>query len=182
MSKLVVTEFITLDGVIEAPETWSFDYFDDEVGKFKYEELLATGAHLLGRTTFDGFAAAWPDRTDEQGFAQRMNSLPKYVVSSTLTNPAWNNSHVISERVADRVAELKRQVDGDILVAGSATLVQALTEHDLVDEYRLLVYPIVLGSGKRLFGSTSRKVKLTLLEARTFGSGVVMQRYEPDAS
>lgn len=180
MSKLVVSEFMTLDGVIEAPETWSFPYFDSEIGKLKHDELVATGAHLLGRVTYEGFAAAWPSRTDEQGFAERMNSLPKYVVSTTLTRAEWNNSHVIKGDVADEVAKLKQQAGGDILVAGSATLVQTLIEHDLVDEYRLLVYPIALGNGKRLFGDTSRQVKLKLLEARSFASGVVLQRYATD--
>lgn len=180
MSKLVVSEFMTLDGVIEAPETWSFPYFDSEIGKLKHDELVATGAHLLGRVTYEGFAAAWPSRTDEQGFAERMNSLPKYVVSTTLTRAEWNNSHVIKGDVADEVVKLKQQAGGDILVAGSATLVQTLIEHDLVDEYRLLVYPIALGNGKRLFGDTSRQVKLKLLEARSFASGVVLQRYATD--
>ena len=172
--------FISLDGVIEAPEMWSFPYFDGEIGQLKHDELLATGAHLLGRVTYEGFSAAWPSRTDEQGFAQRMNGLPKYVVSTTLTRAEWNNSHVIKGDVADEVTRLKQQASGDILVAGSATLVQTLTEHDLVDEYRLLVYPIALGSGKRLFGDTSRQVKLKLLETRSFASGVVLQRYATD--
>lgn len=180
MSKLVVSEFMTLDSVIEAPETWSFPYFDGEIGQLKHDELVATGAHLLGRVTYEGFAAAWPSRTDEQRFAQRMNSLPKYVVSTTLTRPKWNNSHVIKGDVAGEVTKLKQQAGGDILVAGSATLVQTLTEHDLVDEYRLLVYPIALGTGKRLFSDTSRQVKLKLLETRSFASGVVLQRYATD--
>lgn len=176
MSKLVVSEFITLDGVIEAPETWSFPFFDEGVGTLKSEELLATGAHLLGRITYEGFAAAWPSRTDEQGFAERMNSLPKYVVSTTLASADWNNSHIIRD-VADEVTKLKQQTREDILVAGSATLVQTLVENDLIDEYRLLVFPVVLGSGKRLFSGVGEQIKLNLLEAKSFGSGVVLQRY-----
>jgi dihydrofolate reductase len=181
MSKVIVTEFITLDGVVEEPQNWSFPYWCDEIGKFKLAELFATGAHLLGRVTYQSFATAWPSRTDEVGFADRMNNLPKYVVSTSLQKAEWNNSTIIKDakRVAAEVSKLKQQPGQDILVAGSTTLVQTLLENDLIDEYRLLVYPIVLGSGKRLFKEGS-KTALKLVETRPFGSGVVLLRYQPD--
>jgi len=177
--KLVVTEFITLDGVVGEPQNWSFPYWSDETGKFKFDELVATDAHLLGRVTYEGFAAAWPSRTDEAGFADRMNSLPKYVVSTTLEKAEWNNSTIINENVAEEIAKLKAQPGGDLLVAGSVTLVRFLMEDDLVDEYRLLTYPLVLGEGKRLF-TEGNKASLTLTETKQMGSGVVLLRYEPD--
>ena len=177
--KIVVTEFITLDGVIGEPQEWSFPYWTDETAKFKLDELLATSAHLLGRVTYEGFAEAWPSRTDEAGFADRMNSLPKYVVSTTLKKAEWSNSAIIKANVAEEVAKLKKQSGGDILIAGSATLIRFLMEHDLVDEYRLLTYPIVLGKGKRLF-TDGMAASLKLTEFRPMGSGVVLLRYEPD--
>jgi dihydrofolate reductase len=177
--KLVVTQFMTLDGVVESPQDWSFPYWSDETAKLKWEELLATDAHLLGRVTYEGFAAAWPERTDEQGFADRMNSLPKYVVSTTLKKAEWNNSHVISKNVVDEISKLKEQPGGDLLVAGSVTLLRTLMEHDFVDEYRLLTYPIVLGEGLRLF-SDGITASLKLTESKPMGSGVVLLRYEPE--
>ena len=187
MRKIVVTEFISLDGVIEDPggsETfkfggWTRPYWNDEIAKFKGDELFAADAHLLGRVTYQGFAAAWPSRTDEAGFADRMNNLPKYVVSTTLEKAEWNNSTIIKENIAEEVSKLKQQPSGDILVAGSATLVQTLMQHDLIDEYRLLTYPVVLGSGKRLF-KDGTKATLKLIEAKMFSSGVVLLRYQPD--
>jgi len=170
---------MTLDGVVEAPQNWSFPYWSDETGKFKLDELLATDAHLLGRVTYEGFASAWPERTDEQGFADRMNSLPKYVVSTKLKKAEWNNSTIIKANVADEISKLKKQPGGDILVAGSVTLVRFLMEHDLVDEYRLLTYPIVLGKGQRLF-SDGITASLKLTESKPMGSGVVLLRYEPE--
>jgi dihydrofolate reductase len=157
MGKLVVTEFITLDGVIEDPGGsenldrggWAFQFDRGEEGnKFKLDEVLEAEAQLLGRVTYEGFAAAWPSRTDEFGFADRMNTMPKYVVSSTLQDLTWDNSTRIDGDVAEEVAKLKEQVAGNILVAGSATLVRALVEHDLVDELRLMVFPTVLGGGQ----------------------------------
>jgi dihydrofolate reductase len=178
MSKVVVTEFITLDGVVGEPQNWSFPFWTDEIGKFKFDELFAAGAQLLGRVTYQGFAAAWPSRTDEQGFADRMNSIPKYVVSTTLDKAEWNNSHLIKKNAAEEIARLKQQPGQGILVAGSVTLVQTLIQHNLVDEYHLLVYPLVLGSGKRLFQDGS-KANLKLVETRSFGSGVVALSYQP---
>ena len=170
---------MTLDGVVESPQDWSFPYWSDETAKFKWDELLATDAHLLGRVTYEGFAAAWPDRTDAQGFADRMNGLPKYVVSTTLKKAEWNNSTIIKSSVVEEVSKLKNQSGGDILVAGSMTLLHTLMEHDLVDEYRLLTYPIVLGKGKRLF-TDGMAASLRLTESKPMGSGVVLLRYEPE--
>jgi dihydrofolate reductase len=191
MGKLVVTEFITLDGVIEDPGGsenfdrggWAFKFGRGHEGdKFKLEETLEAEAQLLGRVTYEGFAAAWPERTDEVGFAEKMNAMPKYVVSSTLQDLAWNNSTRIDGDVADEVAKLK-QVAGDILVHGSATLVQALVENDLVDQLHLMVFPTVLGAGKRLFDDTSSAKAFQLVESRPVGDdGVVILRYEPAES
>lgn len=183
--RVVVTEFITLDGVIEDPGPdgpfeyagWSMPYWGDDLGAFKFAELQAADAHLLGRVTYEGFAKAWPSRTDQQGFAEMMNSLPKYVVSTTLATVEWNNSHLIKENVAVEIKKLKQQPGRDMLVAGSSVLVQTLVKERLVDEFRLLVYPTVLGKGKRLFteGTTA---KLKLIESKSFNTGVVLLRYE----
>ena len=186
MRKLIVSEFVTLDGVMDDPGGaegtpqggWSIAYWHEDIGKVKYDELIAADALLLGRVTYEGFAAAWPGRSDEQGFADRMNSIAKHVVSTTLHNPTWNNSHIISGDVAAAVRALKEQEGQDILVAGSGMLIETLMASDLVDEYRLLVYPVVLGAGKRLFkeGATA---KLALVEARAIPNGVTLMRYEP---
>ena len=178
MRKVVVTMFVTLDGVMEAPEKWCFPFWNDEIAKFKHDELFATDAHLLGRVTYETFAAAWPSRKDDAGFADRMNSLPKFVVSTTLGKAEWNNSTILKGEVAEAVLALKKQPGQDILVAGSATLVETLMQQGLIDEYRLLTFPIVLGSGKRLFAQ-GNNTSLTLVEARSFGSGVVLLRYQP---
>ena len=187
MGRIVVTEFVSLDGVMEDPGGaegyehggWSFHVNrGDEGDKFKLDELVDAEAQLLGRVTYEGFAKAWPSITDEAGFAAKMNSMPKYVVSSTLTNPEWQNTTVLSGDVAEGVSKLKQEVDGNILVAGSAQLVQALIEHDLVDELRLMVYPVVLGSGKRLFGKTSDKKALRLADSKVVGDGVQILVYE----
>lgn len=186
MRRVVVTEFISLDGVMEDPGGaekfehggWSMAYWHDEIGKVKLEELFTSDAQLLGRVTYQGFAAAWPAAKDEAGFAERMNSMPKYVVSKTLTDLSWNNSHLLSGDLAEEVNALKRQPGRDILVAGSRTLVQALRRHDLVDLYRLLVYPVVLGGGKRVFEDGDRS-NLRLVSARPTGPQVVLLEYEP---
>jgi dihydrofolate reductase len=191
MGKLVVTEFITLDGLIEDPGGsenferggWAFKFDRGQEGdKFKLDETLGAEAQLLGRVTYEGFAAAWPERTDEVGFAEKMNAMPKYVVSSTLQDLTWNNSARIDGDVADEVAKLKEQIAGDILVHGSATLVRALVEDDLVDQLHLMVFPTVLGAGKRLFDDTSAAKAFQLVESRPVGDdGVVILRYEPAA-
>jgi dihydrofolate reductase len=182
MGKLVVTEFISLDGVIEEPR-WSFEFNRGEGGEqFKADELKAADAQLLGRVTYEGFAKAWPTMEGTGWFGEKMNSMPKFVVSSTLTDDEadWNNSTVIRSDVPGQVARIKEQVAGDILVAGSAQLAQSLAEADLVDEYRFMVYPIVLGGGKRLFGEGMPRTKLRLVDSRSLGSeGIFLLVYQP---
>ena len=184
MGRIVVTEFMSLDGVIEAPGGgedykhggWSFEISRGEEGdKFKLDETMASEALLLGRRTYEGFAAAWPSRDGE--FADKFNSMPKYVVSSTLKDPDWNNTTVLDGELADEVAKLKEQQEGDIVVHGSAQLVQALLENDLVDELRLMVFPVVLGTGKTLFGETSDKKTLQLRDSKIVGDGVAILVY-----
>jgi dihydrofolate reductase len=186
MGRIVVTEFMSLDGVVEDPGGsenfryggWSFEISrGDEGDKFKLDEAFSSDALLLGRVTYEGFAAAWPSREGE--FADKFNTMPKYVVSSTLKDPAWNNSSVLNGDLAEEVAKLKQEVDGDIVVHGSVRLVQALVEHDLVDELRLMVYPVVLGSGKRLFGETSDKKTFDLADSKVVGDGVAILVYQP---
>jgi dihydrofolate reductase len=186
VGRVVVTEFVSLDGVVEDPGGsenfkyggWSFQISrGDEGDKFKLDEAFASDALLLGRVTYEGFADAWPSREGE--FADKFNSMPKYVVSSTLKDPTWNNSTVLNGDLAEEVAKLKQQVDGDIVVHGSVQLVQALIEHDLVDELRLMVYPVVLGSGKRIFGETSDKKTFRLADSKLVGDGVAILTYQP---
>jgi dihydrofolate reductase len=186
MGRIVVTEFVSLDGVIEDPggsenfehSGWSFQISrGDEGDQFKLDETMASEALLLGRRTYEGFAAAWPSREGE--FAEKFNSMPKYVVSSTLEEPDWTNSTVISGDLRDEVEKIRTQHDGDIVVHGSAMLVQALLERDLVDEIRLMVFPVVLGGGKRLFGETTDMKQLRLVESKTVGDGVAIQTYQP---
>jgi dihydrofolate reductase len=177
MRKVVVTEFMSLDGVMEEPG-WTFKYWNDEIAKFKGEESSASDALLLGRVTYQGFAAAWPESKDEG--ADYFNSVRKYVVSKTLEEPLeWNNSTLIKDNVVAEITKLKQQDGKDITVHGSATLVQTLMQHDLVDRYRLLVYPVVVGKGKRLF-KEGIPVSLKLLESQSFSSGVVALVYEPE--
>jgi dihydrofolate reductase len=167
---------MTLDGVVEAPEKWSFPFWSEEMGKFKLGELGATDALLLGRVTYEGFAAAWPGRKDPDGFADRFNSMPKYVASRTLKKLEWTNSHLIKGDLATGVSKLKQQPGGDIVIHGSPTLIRSLMPRALIDEYRLLVYPLVLGRGKRLFEGTSQ-ANLELAESQTFSKGVVKLVY-----
>src|SRR5919202_3054457 len=177
MRKIVVTEFLSLDGVMEAP-AWTFTYWNDQSAEFKGEEYSASDALLLGRVTYQGFAAAWPQSKDEG--ADYFNSVRKYVVSETLEEPLeWNNSTLIKENIVEEITNLKQQDGKDIVVHGSATLVQTLMQHDLVDRYRILVYPVVLGKGKRLFRE-GIPVTLKLLDAQAFSSGVVALIYELD--
>ena len=179
MRHVIVSEFVTLDGVMEAPEKWSSQHWMDELATFKFDELFASDALLLGRVTYHDFAAAWPSMTDETGFADRMNSLPKFVVSTTLEEVEWNNSRLIKGNVTEEVSRLKQQPGRDILVAGSGQLVHTLMQHGLVDEYRLMVHPVVLGSGKRLFRDGSETTALRLVDTKTFSSGVVVLTYRP---
>jgi dihydrofolate reductase len=183
VGRIVVTEFVSLDGVMEDPggserfkhSGWTFEIDRGEGTTFKLEETMATDALLLGRVTYEGFAEAWPSRDGE--FADKFNSMPKYVVSSTLERPEWNNSTVLEGDLAAGVAKLKEQYDGEVVVHGSARLVQALLADDLVDELRLMVFPVVLGGGKRLFGETADKKRLQLVGTRTVGDGVLILTY-----
>ncbi len=185
MRKIVVSEYVTLDGVMEDPGggekskhgAWSFQFWNEEAAKFKYDELFASDALLLGRVTYQGFAKAWPSMKDETGFADRMNSIPKYVVSSTLEKLEWNNSHLIKGNLAEEVLKLKQQPGMDILVAGSAELVHTLIQHDLVDELRLMVHPVVVRGGKRLFGDGIDRKVLKLVDTKPFSSGIVVLTY-----
>ena len=183
MGRIVVTEFVSLDGVMEDPGGsenfkhggWTFEIDRGEGDTFKLEETMATDALLLGRVTYEGFAGAWPSRDGE--FADKFNSMPKHVVSSTLERPEWSNSSVLEGDLATGVAKLKEQYDGDVVVHGSGSLVRALLEDDLVDELRLMVFPVVLGSGMRLFGETAERKRLQLVDTRTVGDGVLILTY-----
>jgi dihydrofolate reductase len=186
MGKLVVTEFVSVDGVFEDPGgsedyehgAWTFEYDrGDEGNKFKMDELMEAEVQLLGRVTYEGFADAWPSREDP--FADKLNSDPKYVVSTTLKDPKWQNTTVISDNVVEEIAKLRERTEGTILVAGSAKLVQTLLDADLVDGLRLMVFPTILGRGKRLFPDGIDRLKLRLTDARPVGpDGVVVQTYE----
>jgi dihydrofolate reductase len=184
MRRLIVTEFVTLDGVMEAPggepghphSGWVFDFMTPEQQEWKLRETLDADVLLIGRVTYEGFSEAWPERDGE--FADKMNGMRKVVASTTLDDPEWNNTTVIRD-VPHDVAALKEEDGGPILVAGSRTLVHSLIEHDLVDEYRLLVFPVLLGSGARMFPETPDKKALKLVESETFPSGVTAQTYEP---
>jgi dihydrofolate reductase len=186
MGKLIVSEFVSMDGVMEAPGGgedfkrggWVFEIPRGEEGdRFKLDETLQSEALLLGRVTYERFAGAWPSREGE--FADKFNRMPKYVVSSTLEDATWNNSKVLRGKPLDEVVKLKKSLPGDVVVHGSATLVQSLIEHDLVDELRLMVFPVVLGAGRRLFGDTSDKKRWRLTSSRTVGDGVAILIYEP---
>jgi dihydrofolate reductase len=190
MGKVVATEFMTLDGVIEDPGGaegfehggWNFEFdVGDDGGKFKFDELMAADVQLLGRITYHGFAAAWPQMNEDE-FGQKMNSMPKYVVSTTLADDDanWDNSTVIRDDVAGQVRKLKSEVDGDILIGGSAKLIQSLAADGLIDEYRLMVFPIVLGTGKKLFADGFQKGKLKLTDSKPVGpDGAIVLTYEP---
>jgi dihydrofolate reductase len=185
MGRILVTEFISLDGVVEDPggsedfkhSGWSFEIDrGDEGNRFKLDETMESEALLLGRVTYEGFAEAWPQRDGE--FADKFNNMPKYVVSSTLSDPAWTNSTVLDGDVAEAVEQVRDRHEGDVVVHGSVQLVQELLERDLVDELRLMVFPVVLGSGKRLFGETSDKKPLKLADSKTVGEGVTILVYQ----
>jgi dihydrofolate reductase len=185
MSKIVVSQFVSVDGVVEDPGGsegwdrggWAFQYDRGPEGdQFKLDEVMDSEALLLGRVTYEGFAEAWPSREGE--FADKFNNMQKYVVSTTLEDPEWNNSTAIAHNVPEEVAKLREQPGGDILVNGSVQLVHTLTEHDLVDEYRLMVFPVVLGGGKRLFDETSGPVSLKLADSRAAGETQILI-YEP---
>ncbi len=187
MSKVVVSEFITVDGVIDSPggepeferSGWAFQFERGPEGdKFKLDELMAAGALLLGRITYEGFAKAWPTMEGTGPFGEKMNSMPKYVASTTLKQADWSPSTVIGADLTKEVAELKNQIEGDILINGSGHLVRSLMEHNLIDEYRLMLYPIVLGAGKRLFGESSKSHPLRLVDTATAGDTLILT-YHP---
>ncbi|HWH09770.1 MAG TPA: dihydrofolate reductase family protein [Solirubrobacteraceae bacterium] len=187
MRKVVISEFVSLDGVMEDPGGaegyahggWTFRHPDPDGMKYKLDEVMAADAMLLGRVTYEGFAAAWPGMTDDVGFADKMNAMPKYVVSTTLASADWNNSTLIAADVADAVRDLKDQPGQEILVAGSRTLAQTLLADGLVDEYRLMIFPVILGSGKRLFGETTQPATMTLVDSKQLASGTMILTYHP---
>jgi dihydrofolate reductase len=178
MRKVIISEFLTLDGVMEAPQ-WTFQFGSEEQEKFKFDELFACDALLLGRVTYEGFAAAWPNMQGTGAYGERMNSIPKYVVSTTLQELEWNAS-LLKGQLAEEVSKLKQQPGQDILVFGSGDLVHQLIQQDLIDEYRLMIFPVVVGSGKRLFREGSAKKVLKLIETKTFRSGVIVLTYQPE--
>src|SRR5438094_1310335 len=186
MGRIIVTEFVSLDGVMEAPgggedyehAGWTFEINRGEEGnKFKIKETSDSEALLLGRVTYEGFAKAWPSREGE--FADKFNSMPKYVISKTLKKADWNNSTILNGNVLEEVKALKQRLKGDILVSGSAQLVQALIANDLVDQLNLMVFPVILGSGKRLFGDSKEAKTLKLAESKTVGDGIAIMIYKP---
>ncbi len=179
MRKIVVSEYMTLDGLMDEPGNWSFPFWNEEAAQFKFDELFASDALLLGRITYQGFAKAWPTMQGTGEYGERMNGLPKYVVSTTLTEATWN-AHLIKDHIAEEVSKLKHESGRDLLVFGSGELVHTLMQHNLIDEYRLMVYPLILGSGKRLFRDAIEKKVLKLIETKTFSSGVVLLTYHPD--
>jgi dihydrofolate reductase len=178
--RVVVSEFISLDGVVEDPR-WTFQFSSDDRDQFKFDELAASDALLLGRVTYEGFAAAWPQMEEQTGeYGAWMNGYPKHVVSRTLEEPlGWNNSTLVEGDVAEEVSRLKEQPGKDILIFGSGDLVNTLMQHDLIDEYRLMVFPIVVGSGKRLFDEGGDTKPLQLLGTQTFDSGAIVLTYAP---
>jgi class 3 adenylate cyclase/dihydrofolate reductase len=188
MRKLIASEFVTLDGVMEAPgheqhpdgkNAWALRYTGEDQQRYKIEEAFEAGAILLGRVTYEIFAAFWPTAPNDDGFADRMNSIPKYVVSGSLRTAGWRNSIIIGGNPAEKITELKQQPGGDILLFGSADLLNSLIKHDVIDEYRLMVFPVVLGSGKRLFRDATDITHLQLADSRTFESGVTVLTYRP---
>lgn len=188
MRKIIVSEYVTLDGVMEDPGGgdkseyggWSLQFWNEQAMKFKYDELFACDTLLLGRVTFEGFAKAWPAMKDTGDFGERMNSISKFVFSRTLKTAGWNNSTIIKNHLVAEIKKLHEQPGQDILVEGSAKLVRKLMQNDLVDELRLMIHPIVVGGGKRLLGPGSDRKLLKLANAETFSSGVVVLTYQPD--
>ncbi|MGB9376929.1 MAG: dihydrofolate reductase family protein [Mycobacteriales bacterium] len=177
--RLVATEYVSLDGVFEEPGHWSGPFFNDEAAAFKWAELQATDALLLGRRTYEGFAAAWPTMTEMGEFAERMNTMDKYVVSSKLETVDWSGSKLVKGNPVDAVREIKAQPGRDLLLAGSAQLFAALEAANLIDLYRFMLHPIVLGSGERLFTDGIETKALQLTKTESFASGIVILEYEP---
>lgn len=179
MRRIVVSEFVSLDGVFEDPHLWSFDFFGDDWVAWKFTEIQEHDTLLLGRATYEGFAAAWPSRTDEMGFADRYNSIPKSVVTQSKEPLTWQSSTALHGDLATEMAALKAAPGQDILIHGSGTLVDGLKELDLVDEYRTMIYPVVVGSGRKLFADGTSKQKLQLVDTIPFASGPVVLVHRP---
>ena len=177
--RLVATEYVSLDGVFEEPGHWSHPFFDEEAGRFKWDELQAADAQLLGRKTYEGFAKAWPTMEGTGEFGVKMNTMPKYVVSSTLKNPTWSGTKVLSGDFMQAIRELKEQPGKDLLLAGSGQLFNALMRENLIDVYRLMVHPIVLGPGPRLFANGEGRLALDLVDLKRFGKGIVVLEFVP---
>ncbi|RGO21337.1 dihydrofolate reductase [Bacillus cereus] len=178
MGQIIVSMYLSLDGVMEEP-AWTAPYFNEEVAKFQSDLLFESEALLLGRVTYQGFAAAWPSMTDEEGFADKMNSIPKFVASTTLEKTEWN-ANLIKDNVIEEISKLKEQPGQNLLIYGSGELIQTLMQHDLIDEYHFIVNPVIVGSGKRLFKDQNDTKALKLIETRTTSSGVVILSYQPE--
>jgi dihydrofolate reductase len=179
--RLVATEYLSLDGVFEEPGRWSLPFFNDEAARFKERELRASDALLLGRKTYEGFAAAWPTMEGTGEFGVKMNTMPKYVVSSTIETADWTGSTIVKGDIASEIARLKDQPGQDLLLSGSGQVVKALSKANLIDLYRFMVHPIILGEGARLFTDGIDRTVLELTHHETFHSGVVILEYEPAA-
>ncbi|SFL09997.1 Dihydrofolate reductase [Paenibacillus sp. 1_12] len=180
MRKVVVSEFVALDGVMENPD-WTWQFQSSEQEQYKFNELKASDSLLLGRVTYEGFAAAWPNMIEQTGeYGQMMNDYTKYVVSQTLDHVDWNNCQLIKGTITEEVNKLKQLPGRDILVCGSCDLVNELHHNDLIDEYRLMIFPVVVGSGKRIFKDGKEKKVLQLVDTKTFSSGVTVLTYQPN--
>jgi len=181
MRKVVAAEFVSLDGVMESPDKWHFPYFNEEMGQAVAEGFSTADAMLMGRVNYEEWAAFWPAQDPQENpMADQMNNMQKYVVSTTLEEPLeWQNSALISENVADEIASLKQGEGGDIVISGSGALVRSLLHHGLLDELKLMIHPLLVGSGKRLFGEEEEQTKLELVDSKTFSTGVLYLTYRP---
>ena len=182
MSKVVAVELVSLDGVMESPEEWAFSYSNDEMDEANASGMAASDALLMGRVTYEQMAAYWPNQPGGTPMVDYINSVPKFAVSTTLEEVGWNNSTLIQDNVAEEITELKRQPGKDITILGSGTLVKSLLRDDLLDELRLMVHPVVLGSGKRLFEEGGDQKRLELVDSKTFSTGVLHLTYQPQQS
>src|ERR1700674_3238030 len=180
--RLVATEYLSMDGVFEEPGHWSGPWFKEEAGKFKWDELQATDALLLGRNTYEGFAKAWPTMPGTGEFGEKMNSVPKYVVSSTLDKVEWTGSKLIKGNVSEEIKRVKKQPGGDLLLSGSGQLFNAMMRENLIDLCRFMLHPVVLGKGMRLFEGGGKQRSLKLMETKRFATGIIVLEYEPVAS
>lgn len=177
--RLVATEYLSLDGVFEEPGQWSMPYFGEEAQRFKWDELMASDAQLLGRRTYEGFAAAWPHMEETGGFGEKMNSMPKYVVTSTLSSLEWTGSQRLGDNFIEEIRQLKERPGGDLLLAGSGQLFNSLLDQGLIDVCRFMVHPVLLGNGRRLFAEDGARRELKLVSVKPFATGIVVLEYEP---